>query len=97
MTAKILAIDPRWRQPARIAFMREYLPEGCELIIPDSFESDQLVQEAQSARVILGGQAPLSAELMAAAPNMIEDYPEDKYGPSCLLLRFTSANRPLHI
>jgi hypothetical protein len=28
MTAKILAIDPRWRQPARVAFMHEYLPEG---------------------------------------------------------------------
>jgi len=70
MTAKILAIDPRWRQPARIAFMREYLPEGCELIIPDSFEPDKLVQEARSARVILGGQVPLSAELMAAAPHL---------------------------
>jgi hypothetical protein len=29
--------------------------------------------------------------------EMIEDYPDDKYGPSCLLLGFTSSNRPLHI
>lgn len=29
--------------------------------------------------------------------QIIEDYPSDKYGPSCLLLGFTSANRPLHI
>jgi hypothetical protein len=29
--------------------------------------------------------------------EIIEDYPEDKYGPSCLLLGFTSTHRPLHI
>lgn len=28
---------------------------------------------------------------------IIEDYPSDKYGPSCLLLGMTIANRPLHI
>jgi hypothetical protein len=29
--------------------------------------------------------------------EIIEDYPDDKYGPSCLILGFTSANRALHI
>ena len=29
--------------------------------------------------------------------ELIEDYPDDKYGPSCLILGFTSADRPLHI
>ncbi|MBX3050556.1 MAG: DUF4258 domain-containing protein [Caldilineaceae bacterium] len=29
--------------------------------------------------------------------QMIEDYPHDKYGPSCLLLGFSNAGRPLHI
>lgn len=29
--------------------------------------------------------------------RIIEDYPMDKYGPSCLILGFTSQNRPLHI
>ncbi len=29
--------------------------------------------------------------------KIIEDYPEDKYAPSCLLLGFTQAGRPLHI
>ena len=28
---------------------------------------------------------------------LIEDYPDDKYGPSCLLLGFTLAARPLHV
>ena len=29
--------------------------------------------------------------------DIIEDYPEDKYGPSCLVFGFTRADRPLHI
>lgn len=29
--------------------------------------------------------------------KVIEDYPDDKYGPSCLILGFTVARRPLHI
>jgi hypothetical protein len=32
-----------------------------------------------------------------AAGEIIEDYPNDKYGPSCLLLGYTLAGRPLHI
>lgn len=29
--------------------------------------------------------------------EVIEEYPEDKYGPSCLLYGTTAAGRPLHI
>jgi len=29
--------------------------------------------------------------------EIIEDYPQDKYGPSCLLVGFTQANRPIHV
>jgi len=29
--------------------------------------------------------------------EIIEDYPDDKYGSSCLILGFTDAGRPLHI
>ena len=32
-----------------------------------------------------------------ARANIIEDYPDDKYGPSSLLLGFTVTGRPLHI
>ena len=32
-----------------------------------------------------------------SAPELVEDYPSAKYGPSCLLLGFTFAGRPLHI
>lgn len=38
-------------------------------------------------------------EIRQAGPAavVIEDYPGDKYSPSCLLLGFTQAGRPLHI
>jgi len=29
--------------------------------------------------------------------QIIENYPDDKYGPSCLILGFTKALRPLHV
>ena len=29
--------------------------------------------------------------------ELVEEYPSDKYGPSCLLLGFTENGRPLHI
>lgn len=32
-----------------------------------------------------------------AQGEIIEDYPDDKYGPSCLVLGFTRNGRPLHI
>lgn len=32
-----------------------------------------------------------------AEGEIIEDYPNDKYGPSCLILGYTQAGRPLHI
>jgi hypothetical protein len=38
-------------------------------------------------------------ELREAIANgeIIEDYPDDKYGPSCLVLGFTAMDRPLHV
>ena len=35
-------------------------------------------------------------EIFGAA-EVIENYPEDKYGPSCLILGKTREGRPLHI
>jgi hypothetical protein len=32
-----------------------------------------------------------------AAGEVIEDYPEDKYGPSCLVFGTTEVGRPLHV
>ena len=36
-------------------------------------------------------------EAISGGGEIIEDYPEDKYGPSCLILGFTKTRRPLHI
>lgn len=36
-------------------------------------------------------------EAISNQSEVIEDYPRDKYGPSCLILGFTSENRPLHV
>ena len=40
-----------------------------------------------------------SAEIEQAITSgeVIEDYPDDKYGPSCLILGYTEDKRPLHI
>lgn len=32
-----------------------------------------------------------------ARGQIIEDYPDDKYGPTCLILGFATADKPLHI
>jgi hypothetical protein len=34
---------------------------------------------------------------IASSAEMIEDYPQDKYSPSCLLFGITTESRPLHI
>jgi hypothetical protein len=38
-------------------------------------------------------------ELQEATENgeVIEDYPQDKYGPSCLVFGMTKSERPIHI
>ena len=36
-------------------------------------------------------------EAISGRCEIIEDYPDDKYGPSCLILGFTKAGRPLHL
>jgi len=36
-------------------------------------------------------------EALLGPAEIIEDYPDDKYGPSCLILGFTRRGRPLHV
>ncbi|MCX5646839.1 MAG: DUF4258 domain-containing protein [Phycisphaerae bacterium] len=36
-------------------------------------------------------------EALSAESEVIEDYHEDKYGPSCLILGFTKTGRALHM
>lgn len=36
-------------------------------------------------------------EAIIGSAEVIEDYLEDKYGPSCLIFGFTKTGRPLHV
>lgn len=45
---------------------------------------DELISKDEVREVIFNGE-------------IIEDYPEDKRGHSCLMLGFTSKNRPVHL
>ena len=38
-----------------------------------------------------------SRNCVIANGEVIEDYPDDKYGPSCLAFGMTKSGRPLHI
>ncbi len=46
---------------------------------------------------IMRGISVQEVRQAVAVADLIEDYSGDKYGPSCLLLGFTSTGRPLHI
>ena len=59
----------------------------------DQFEFSQHALDQSLRRNI----AVAEVREVVAAGEIIEDYPNDKYGPSCLLLGWTAARRPLHI
>ena len=48
-------------------------------------------------RSIQRGIAPAEIQQAVAGGEIIEDYPDDYYGPSCLILGYTLTQRPLHI
>lgn len=41
--------------------------------------------------------AEVEQAILGRGALIIEEYPEDKYGPSCLILGITNAGRPLHV
>jgi hypothetical protein len=68
------------------------LQEIRQKIATDQFEfSQHAVDQSLQRRIVL---EELRQAVMVA--EIIEDYPDDKYGPSCLLLGFTESRRPLH-
>ena len=46
---------------------------------------------------VLKGVTRREIEEAVLSGEIIEDYPTDKYGPSCLILGVTARGRPLHI
>jgi hypothetical protein len=62
-------------------------------VLRNEFEYSQHALDQSALRDI---SVPDLREAVANA-ELIEDYPNHKYGPSCLLLGFTARGRPLHI
>ena len=54
-------------------------------------------RHAVDQTIIRGIRVSELEEAISSRSEVIEDYPEDKYGPSCLILGFTIAGRPLHV
>jgi len=54
-------------------------------------------KHAVDQSIIRNISVPEVEEAIEGRSEVIEDYPEDKYGPSCLILGFTRKGRPLHI
>ena len=59
----------------------------------DQFEFSKHAVDQSLQRSI---SLPELREAIATA-EIIEEYPNDKYGPSCLVFGWTAAKRPLHI
>jgi hypothetical protein len=59
----------------------------------DEFEFSRHAVEQTIRRRI----AVLEVRQAISAGLVIEDYPDDKYGPSCLIFGRTYAGRPLHV
>ena len=71
MTHRVLSVDERTKtQPARRAFMVEYLHEGYEFVEPESFDDASLLKAAESACALTTGFAPITREMMEAGPDI---------------------------
>lgn len=70
MAHKVFAVDPRWKNPQRQGFLRDALSGDLELVIPKSFETEELLRELEPASAIVTGLAPITADMMRAAPNL---------------------------
>ena len=59
-------------------------------------EMYEFSEHATDQTIVRGIRVQEVREAMAAC-EIIENYSDDKYGPSCLVLGFTTAKRPLHV
>lgn len=60
---KILAVDPRFQRPDRLAHIQAFIPPGFELAVPPDFERATLLREAREAVAMISAMAPTDAEL----------------------------------
>lgn len=99
-TVTVCGYPPIWmilakyhRAGATIAMMAVSIENIRRKFAEDLFEFSKHAVDQSIVRGIL------VREIREAIANghIIEDYPDDKYGPSCLILGFTQAQRPLHV
>lgn len=57
----------------------------------------ELSKHAVDQSIVRGIEISELEQAFCNNSEVIEDYPDDKYGPSCLVLGFTDAGRPLHV
>ncbi|MBT3351203.1 MAG: D-glycerate dehydrogenase [Nitrospinaceae bacterium] len=70
MAHRVLHVDKSILNPEKQQLLRECLHESCELVIPESFDTETILREAKTARVMITGFAPLTGEMMRAAPDL---------------------------
>lgn len=54
-------------------------------------------KHAVDQSIIRGISVSEVEEAIIGNSEIVENYPNDKYGPSCLILGFTKMGRPLHV
>ncbi len=64
-------------------------PTACQYLL-SKHAADQMIRRDM-------GAAEIEQAILGGSSEVIEDYPSDKYGPSCLIPGYTDAGRPLHV
>lgn len=57
----------------------------------------ELSKHAVDQSIVRGIAVAELEQAITGRSEVIEDYPDDKYGPSCLILGFTHDGRALHV
>lgn len=73
------------------------MPPDLEQLRHHFAERNYLLTAHASDRAAQRGIRSAEIEAAIAKGEVIEDYPDDKYGPSCLILGTAEAGRVLHI
>jgi hypothetical protein len=73
--------------------MSKLIEEIRQKITSDQFEFSK---HAVNQSILRGIRVPEVREVIISG-QVIEDYPDDKYGPSCLVSGSTQANRNIHV
>jgi hypothetical protein len=77
--------------------MERPMPVDMEILRRHFADKDYLFTAHASDRAAQRLIRSAEIEEVISTGRVIEDYPDDKYGPSCLLLGMTKSGRSLHV